>query len=115
MLCVGCACLFYEIVHGVGKNLRNLPTCHLTQLAGPNQLPVRSGVDTFVDMCQRPLACCSDSHTTLLSRVTNIPTLSTGGLHLPEPSAASVSYISPRNGHRAFNYLTSLLHTCCTP
>ena len=91
-----------------------LLTCHLTQLAGLNQLPVRIRLDTFLEMCQRPLACCSDSHTTLLSRITNIPTLSTSGLHLPEPSATSIRDTSPRNGHRAFNNVPSLLHTYCT-
>ena|SRR5215472_1034342 len=97
-----------------GKISEILPTCHLTQLAGLNQLPVRNGLDRFLEVCQRPLAYCSDSHTTLGISITNAATLSTSGLHFPEPSAASISYTSPRNGHRAFDDLTSLLHTCCT-
>jgi len=37
-------------------------TCHLTQLAGLNQLPLSNSLDAFLEMCRRPLACYSDHH-----------------------------------------------------
>jgi hypothetical protein len=50
MPCVGCACLFYEIVHGVGKNLRNLADLPSGSTSSAELIASAYGLDMFLEV-----------------------------------------------------------------